>query len=449
MTDQQAAAGRFRYDGYEIDAERGTLTCRYSLGGRSFAERVILGPGPGWTSPAAHAAARLVHLMAGVSYYKTSAPPVVDLGPDATTEEERAFLRTFYVDGLSEFSYRNGIDLSDLRFTGPTLERRQLVAGPEPMLDRPLVPFGGGIDSIVTAEAVRARHPNASLFVVSRDGDHFEAIERPARLTGLPVRHAGREIDPALLRSKELGFMNGHVPVTGILSAIAVLAAVVDGHDAVVMSNEWSASSGNLTVDGRMVNHQWSKGMAFELGFRDVLSATFDPAPQYFSLLRPFSELWVASRFASLPRYHLDFRSCNRAFHQDPAARLDGWCGRCDKCCFIDLVLAPYLPPATLSAVFDGNEPLEDPTLVDQFRALLGSNGTVKPFECVGDVDECRTAVRRAGARPDRAGNALLRSLADEVGTEGSAVDPSAGDFLRPIGEHRVPDEFAPEDLLV
>ncbi|HUA95153.1 MAG TPA: hypothetical protein VMB82_06455, partial [Acidimicrobiales bacterium] len=169
----------------------------------------------------------------------------------------------------------------------------------------------------------------------------------------------------------------------------------------------------------------------------------------YFSLLRPFSELWVASRFATLSRYHLDFRSCNRAFHQDPASRLDGWCGQCDKCCFIDLVLAPYLPPATLSAVFDGDEPLEDPTLVDQFRALLGSDGTVKPFECVGDIEECRTAVRRAAARPDRAGNAFLRSLANEVGTEESVVDRSVCDFLRPIGEHRVPDEFAPEDLLV
>ncbi len=453
MNDQRVTAERFRYDGYRIDAARGTLTCRYSVGGRSFTEQVTLGPGPGWTSPAADAAARLVHLVAGVSYYKTSAPPVVDLGDVATTEQERAFLRTFYVDGLSEFSYRNGIDLSDLRIIGPDLPGRRPAAGPSPDVDRPLVPFGGGIDSIVTAEAVRARHPHASLFVVGRDGDHFDAIERPARLTGLPVRRAAREIAPALLRPEELGFLNGHVPVTGILSAIAVLTAVIDGHDSVVMSNEWSASSGNLAVDGRTVNHQWSKGIAFELAFREVLAATFDPTPQYFSLLRPFSELWVASRFAELPRYHLAFRSCNRAFHQDPAARLDGWCGRCDKCCFIDLVLAPYLPPATLSAIFAGREPLEDPTLTGRFRALLGVDGTVKPFECVGDAAECRTAVRLAAARPDRAGSSLLQSLTAGMGTGqpagGAAADPSPDDFLRPIGEHRVPDGFAPEDLLV
>ena len=62
------------------------------------------------------------------------------------------------------------------------------------------------------------------------------------------------------------------MPVTGILSAIAVMAAVLDGRDAVVMSNEWSASVGTLEAGGRVVNHQYSKSMAFEAGFRQVLA---------------------------------------------------------------------------------------------------------------------------------------------------------------------------------
>ena len=84
---------------------------------------------------------------------------------------------------------------------------------------------------------------------------------------------AGREIDPQLLRSAELGFLNGHVPVTGIISAIAVLAAALSGRDAVVMSNEWSASVPTLEHDGRPVNHQWSKSAAFEASFRELLQA--------------------------------------------------------------------------------------------------------------------------------------------------------------------------------
>ena len=123
MTHHQAAGGRFRYDGYHIHPGTGVLTCRYSVAGRSFAEQVTLGPGPGWSSPAADAAARLVYLLAGVSYYKTAAPPVVDLGDLATTAAERAFLRTFYVEGLAEFAYRNGLDLSGLEVVGPGARR--------------------------------------------------------------------------------------------------------------------------------------------------------------------------------------------------------------------------------------------------------------------------------------------------------------------------------------
>jgi hypothetical protein len=76
----------FRYEGFAADADRGLLTCRYSLDGREFTERVSLTPGPRWDSPAARAAARLVYLTAGVSYYKTAAPPVIDLGDIALTQ---------------------------------------------------------------------------------------------------------------------------------------------------------------------------------------------------------------------------------------------------------------------------------------------------------------------------------------------------------------------------
>ena len=111
---------------------------------------------------------------------------------------------------------------------------------------------------------------------------------------------AERGIDPSLLRSTELGFLNGHVPVTGILSAIAVLAAVGLGRDAVVMSNEWSASFGNLVVADRDVNHQWSKGIEFEEGLRSILASTFAPTPDYFSLLRALQRA-VGGRSASPP----------------------------------------------------------------------------------------------------------------------------------------------------
>jgi hypothetical protein len=449
-----SAQAPYSYQGFDLDPSRGLLTCRYEAGGREFAERVGFDPGGRWDAPGVRAAARLVFLLAGVSYYKTTAAPVIDLGETAVTSAERDFLRSFYLDGLGEFAFRNGLDLSGLEIVGPQSGEPDPAAGPAPAAGggpgRPLVPFGGGIDSIVTVEMVRDR-ADAALFIMGRRGDRFAAIEAPAAVTGLPVVRAAREIDPLLLRSRELGFLNGHVPITGILSAIALMAAVLDGRDAVIMSNEWSASAPTLEANGKPVNHQYSKSAAFEAGFRDVVAAALGGSVDYFSALRPFSELWVAQRFAALEPYHPVFRSCNRAFHIDKAKRLDHWCGRCDKCCFIDLILAPFLSPDQLGQVFGGREPLTDPehpdgSLAERFRTLLGTSAGARPFECVGDIDESRAALLLAARRPDRAGPGLLQTLAAELAGYPAPPDPAV--LLAPIGAHFIPESYAPADLL-
>ncbi|HTX63244.1 MAG TPA: hypothetical protein VMD28_06370 [Acidimicrobiales bacterium] len=414
------SADRFVYEGYELDARRRRVICRYALGTRRFTEETGFEPAgqtgevPAWETPAVDAAARILFLLAGVSYYKTAAPQVIDLGTTASSAQERAFLHAFYVQGLGELAYRNGLDLSKLDVVGPDSGARTPVQA-ELRPGRPLVPFGAGIDSIVTVSHVARRHPGASLFVVSRAGDRFRAIEDAAAETGLPVVRAERRIDPSVLHSQELGFLNGHVPVTGILSAIAVVASVLGGHDAVVMSNERSASVPTLWDGDRAINHQWSKSAAFESAFRRLLAESLSPMPEYFSFLRARSELWVAQEFAALDRYHSVFRSCNRAFAIDPARRLDHWCGTCDKCCFINLVLSPFLDARALSAVFDGREPLGDAALMPRFRALVGTGTGSKPFECVGDEEECRAAVLLAAARGDRARTTVLQTLAAEL----------------------------------
>ncbi len=438
----------FRYEGFDVDPARNRVTCRYSLDGRRFAETVTFPAGGRWDDPAVAQAARWVFLLAGVSYYKTGAPPVVELPTTPLRAAELDFLRSFYVDGLGEYAYRNGLDLSGVRIEAPVLEGKAAqpaTTEPNPA-KRPLVPFGGGIDSIVTVELIRPL-ADAALFVVDRPDDRFQAIERPAAVTGLPVVRAEREIDPQVLRSRELGFLNGHVPVTGIISAIGVMAAVLDGRDALVMSNEWSSSVGNLEVDGRTVNHQWSKSLAFEAAFRAVLAGSLGTGVDYFSRLRPYTELLIADRFAQLGDYHLAFQSCNRGFHIDPARRLDHWCGQCDKCAFIDLILAPFLDASRLREVFAGREPLDDLDLLPRFQALVDTSGALKPWECVGEVNECRAAVALATERPDRTDTPVLRALADQLG----ARIPSSDDIdalMHPVGEHFVPDAYATSDLL-
>jgi hypothetical protein len=232
--------------------------------------------------------------------------------------------------------------------------------------------------------------------------------------------------------------------VTGILSAIAVLAAVLGERDAVVMSNEWSASIPTLQDQGRPVNHQWSKSEEFEAAFRAVLAAAGGPGqlPAYFSWLRDRTELWVGQEFAFLDPYHASFRSCNKAFYSDPTRRYSYWCGQCDKCAFIDLILAPFVPAAKLRQIFEvTGEPLENPDLAPKFRALLGAGA--KPFECVGEVNECRAAVLVAAGRPDRAGQPLLAALAAEVaGWPDAPAEPNIAAMLRPVGRNFIPAAY-------
>jgi hypothetical protein len=239
------------------------------------------------------------------------------------------------------------------------------------------------------------------------------------------------------------------VPITAVITATAVVAAVLHQRDAVVLSNEQSASVPTLIHGGQPVNHQWSKGIEFEQAFSHVVAASLGPLLSVFSYLRPRTELWVAQEFAQRTEFHHVFRSCNRSFSQDPAQRLDHWCGICDKCCFIDLILAPFFPAATLDRIFDGHEPLDDPALEGRFDTLLGLEPDAKPFECVGDVVECRAALTLTAARPDREHTPLVHRLANTVNREQPANPAPPASLLVPAGPHYIPDRYAPADLLV
>lgn len=433
MTDRRARGEVFRYTGYALD--RGTLTCSYALDDETFTERFECGAGD-FDTPAADAVARLVFLLAGISYYKTGAPARIEV-PGGLSARERDFLHSYYVNGLAEFSHTGGHDISDLVIQAPVRDVAPVVA--DVVVGHPLVPFGGGIDSVVVVEQIKEYLPDTALFVANTSEVPFAPIEDTLAVAGLPVRRARRHLDPKVLESRARGYFNGHVPVTGIISALALLVAVANRHDRVVMSNEHSASEPTgMTANGVPVNHQWSKGLAFESAFRAVLADAVTGL-DYYSALRPYSELWVSRRFAELTGYHRAFRSCNKAFYVDPVSRLSQWCGECDKCCFIDLILAPYLDREQLEEIFAGREPLGRADLEPEFRSLLGEPGRSKPLECVGDEGECRRAALLASARTDRAGNDLLAALAAYVEGTGLPV-PTEETLLERQGVHFIPD---------
>jgi UDP-N-acetyl-alpha-D-muramoyl-L-alanyl-L-glutamate epimerase len=86
-------------------------------------------------------------------------------------------------------------------------------------------------------------------------------------------------------------------------------------------------------------------------------------------------------------------------------------------------------------------EPLDDPALAARFRSLLGAGA--KPFECVGEVTECRAAVLLAARREDRAGSTLLRELAAEAsGWPDVPSEAEIAAMLRPVGPNFIPPEY-------
>jgi hypothetical protein len=121
--------------------------------------------------------------------------------------------------------------------------------------------------------------------------------------SGLPALNIGRRLAPELFEYNRIGAWNGHIPVTAINSAILICAALVYGHDSVVFSNERSASVATLEYDGQAVNHQWSKSLEFEMRLRSYVKAHIAADLDYFSLLRPWSELAVTRAFAQDTRY--------------------------------------------------------------------------------------------------------------------------------------------------
>jgi hypothetical protein len=418
-------AGLFRYVGLEIDGS--TLRATYELDDRTFVESVDFEGVGNLDAPAARAVAELWFLVAGLSYYKAGAARRVDVGRTPLGPAGERLLAAALHEGLGEFAFRNDLPLDDVVISGGT----EVVASPVALdPERVLVPFGGGIDSVVTTSML-AGHLDQTLFIVSPSSGRFAPLEATAAVTGLEVVRATRSLDPQLLSDEP--FFHGHVPVTAMVTLLAAVAAVASGRGGVVMSNEHSASAANLRWGDLEVNHQWSKSLAAETLIADALSERLDGQLTVASFLRDRSEIWVAQTFSELPQYHHVFRSCNRAFAQARERRLDTWCGECDKCLFINLMLAPFLSRAALGAIFH-HEPLSDERLSDQLRVLVGVGVAFKPFECVGDPDESAAALERVSQLDEWHDESRLAALAGEA-----AVTRPFESLLEQEGPSRVP----------
>ncbi len=376
---------------------------------------------PDADDPAVAGALDVLALATSVSYLKATLPAHVELSGRPVGPAGRAMLAGLLSDGLAELALRNGLGRLDGRISlsGDDLTAGTLVprarAGARAREVRPgtLVTVGGGKDSALTLALAARNEPDALAVAINPRAP----MERTASWAAVGLVRVERRLDRRLLELNARGAIDGHVPITAIVTAAAVLAATVVGRGTVLVSNERSADEATRTVDGWAINHQYSKSAAFQ----SLLDAALDEsgaATQVVSFLRPLSELAIARAVAHLPGLIANVTSCNAAYALDGPG--DGWCGHCDKCRFVQLALAPFAGREDLTTAL-GFDALSDPSQVDGFAAMLDAD--TKPFECVGTIDEVRLALDLLAADPAWRDAVAVASLAPRGGALNSEDD--------------------------
>jgi hypothetical protein len=360
--------------------------------------------------------------MAGVSYFKAYLPSEIVINKGELDQEGADFFSKTYQKGLGEFFYVNKLDPNTpIRFP-------HNLTSPEPPVSTSsfsgqLIGIGGGKDSLVSAELLKAQ-PHAATWSV----DHRDQLEPLVQEIGLPHFWVQREWDRSLLEHNAKGAYNGHVPISAILACVGVIVGILTGHRDIVVSNESSASEPNLEYNGAPINHQYSKSLEFEQDFQKYLKHLFGNSVRYYSLLRPLTEVKICELFAKngFDKYKDVFSSCNRAFVHTSDHIF--WCGECPKCTFVFLALTPFVPREKLEELWGGKNLLLEPSLEKTYRQLLGIEDN-KPLECVGEIKEARAAMR----------------LAQKIYPELSKYEfelPSDYDF-RALSEHSMPEDVA------
>ena len=318
-----------------------------------------------------------------VSYWKCTCSPTIVVKPFALNNEQIAFWKKLYYNGLSEFFYINAIDTTIDDFVTINAQSEQVLNRVSfDTDDTYIVPIGGGKDSVVTLEMLSQSGKDICPMIINPRGATVEC----ARIAGYgrdEFIEVKRAIDSRLLELNSEGYLNGHTPFSAMLAFHSLLVAALAGRKHIALSNESSANES--TIVGTNVNHQYSKSFEFENDFRKYVSDYITNDINYFSFLRPLSELQIAMLFAKNDKYFGAFKSCN------VGSKTDIWCGNCPKCLFAYIILSPFIKPEILNRIF-GKPMLDDPSLQLYFDQLIGIMPT-KPFECVGTVDEVNTAL--------------------------------------------------------
>jgi hypothetical protein len=374
-----------------------------------------------------------LHRVMGVSYYKAAVPSRIVAEP--TSPQDAELWDMLYGVGMGEFYYRNRLQPLAAQAFPRTDQRSPVHAPAQPDVERALVLVGGGKDSIIAREVVRHAGVACDGFAVGQ----APWITRSAAAMQLPLLTVRRTLAPELAALNRRGAYNGHVPISACIAFVAQLVAYLGGYSSVIVANERSADEGNTTWGGLKVNHQWSKSLDFERAFQAWCARRLPRWPRYFSILRPLSEVRIAKELVSYPQYLQSFASCNANFRQNQNSEPERWCGRCPKCVFVQLIMAPFLDDKDLDLTF-GRRFIDDEANRGLLAELTGDSG-IKPFECVGTPEESLAALAVL-YKQGRLHGSLNSWYAERWGQQTEAFARSWLDLLEPSNVSSMPEEW-------
>lgn len=427
----------FIYHGYSYDDDGGSLSVAYHFEIPGLAEFRPIWRFDGLTcctdGPTLQVIEELIFslgLVEVISYWKATCSPLIRLPRSLSPKQERWWSKLFY-NGLGEFRYLNRIEAEMDGFVSFSSQETRISLPTAAINTDPgsfLIPVGGGKDSAVSLELLSAGPYTCTPFMVNPIDASLATVSGVNGLRKALI--VSRKLDPELLTLNRKGYLNGHTPFSALIAFSSCLTAALAGIGNIALSNESSANEDTLPGSG--INHQYSKSFEFEIDFRSYISDYISGSLNYFSFLRPLSELSIAGIFSGFEHHLPVFRSCN------VGSREGLWCGKCPKCLFAGIMLLPYLPYERIREIF-GKDILSDMALIPVLEELCGLRET-KPFECVGTISEVRIAL--AHFADTNKLPALLKPLRSELETWAEANPDIKETILEIHGPHALTGEL-------
>lgn len=384
----------FIFDRYQFDETSAVAEFHYSFDdGRTFTEQIVFKKGDAAPNiDVLNRALFLTFVLIGVSYYKTFPTQKVTFQAGGLDEWQAHFFNTVYQEGLSQYAFENQLTRDSLAQFQPSQSALEAVIYTGTGI---LSLQSGGKDSLLVAEGLQDIKRSFTPFYISSSSVHPSVLDELGEVVA-----AQRLLDrSALRRAVDEGGHNGHVPVTYIVQAIALVQSILLGKNIILSAIGHEGEEPHEWIGDLPVRHQWSKTWSAEQAFAEYVGRYISPDIHIGSPLRKFSELRIAELFVKYcwAKYGHRFSSCNVVNYGQGADNTTlRWCGECPKCANSFLLLAPFVESSELKSLFGGQDLFAKPSLVETYKGLLDVDGVMKPFECVGETDELRVAYQLA-----------------------------------------------------